>query len=107
VRWFAGDLATTAAALARSRAVLANDSGLLHLAAAVGRPVVAVFASTHPGLGFAPAGEGHRVFVRDLSCQPCTLHGRERCPWGHHRCAGEIAAAPVDLALAAARPVPD
>jgi heptosyltransferase-2 len=98
-RWFAGDLAATAAALARTRVVAANDSGLLHLAAAAGRPVVAVVASTHPALGFAPAGEGHAVLVRDLPCQPCTLHGRERCPLGHHRCARDIAPAEVLAAL--------
>ena len=65
VRWFDGDLPAVAAALARARGVLANDSGLLHLAAAVGRPTVAIFASTHPALGFAPAGEGA------CSADPC------------------------------------
>lgn len=100
-RWFEGGLAATAAALARTRAVLANDSGLLHLAAAAGRPVVAVVASTHPALGFAPAGEGHTVLFRDLPCQPCTLHGRDRCPLGHHRCARDIAPAEVLSALGA------
>ena len=97
-RWFTGDLPATASALSRARAVVANDSGLLHLAAAVARPVVAVVASTHPGLGFAPAGPGHTVLVRDLGCQPCTLHGSARCPLGHHRCAREIV---PDLVLAA------
>jgi heptosyltransferase-2 len=100
VRWFDGDLPAVAAALARSRGVLANDSGLLHLAAAVGRPTVAIFASTHPALGFAPAGEGV-VLCRSLSCQPCSLHGRERCPLGHHDCARGIAVADVAAALAA------
>jgi heptosyltransferase-2 len=102
-RWFQGSLAATAAVLARARAVAANDSGLLHLGAAVGRPVVALVASTHPALGFAPAGEGHRVLVRDLPCQPCTLHGRERCPLGHHRCARDIAPGEVLAALGAGR----
>ena len=58
----------------------------MHLAAARGRPVVALFGSTSPVLGFGPRGEGHAVLCRDLSCQPCTLHGRERCPLGHLRC---------------------
>ena len=35
--------------LARARGVLSNDSGIMHLAAALGTPVVAVFGSTHPG----------------------------------------------------------
>jgi ADP-heptose:LPS heptosyltransferase len=100
VRWFDGDLPAVAAALARACGVLANDSGLLHLAAAVGRPTVAIFASTHPALGFAPAGEG-AVLCRSLPCQPCALHGRERCPLGHHDCSRGIAVADVTAALAA------
>jgi heptosyltransferase-2 len=99
MRWFAGSLAETAAVLARTRAVVANDSGLLHLAAAAGRPVVAIMASTHPGLGFAPAGAGHAVLCRDLDCQPCTLHGRESCPRGHHRCARDLTPGAVAAAL--------
>src|SRR5688572_2623593 len=105
-RWFEGGLAETAAALSRARVVLANDSGLLHLAGAVGSPVVGVYASTDPRLGFppaGPAGPGRQALVRGLACQPCTLHGRERCPLGHHRCAREIAPGHV---LALLDPVP-
>ena len=102
VRWFEGDLPAVAAALARTRGVLANDSGLLHLAAAVGRPTVAIFASTHPALGFAPAGDG-TVLCRDLPCQPCALHGRDACPLGHHDCARGIG---VDGVLAAVAALP-
>ena len=58
----------------------------MHLAAARGLRVVALFGSTSPVLGFAPVGEGHTVLCRDLPCQPCTVHGRERCPRGHFRC---------------------
>jgi heptosyltransferase-2 len=69
----------------------------MHLAAARGLRVVALFGSTSPVLGFAPAGEGHAVLCRNLSCQPCTLHGRERCPLGHHACMTGIS---VDEVLA-------
>jgi heptosyltransferase-2 len=57
--------------------------------------VTAVFGSTHPALGFAPAGDGHRVLCAALACQPCTLHGRDRCPLGHHDCVRRIAAEAV------------
>jgi heptosyltransferase-2 len=85
-RWFAGGLADLAAVVQRAERALTNDSGLMHLAAAVGVRTVAVFGSTHPALGFAPAGAGHTVLCANLACQPCTLHGRGRCPLGHHRC---------------------
>ncbi len=99
VRWFSGGLPAVAAALGLTRGILANDSGLLHLAAAMGRPAVALFASTHPALGFAPAGAGV-VLCQELACQPCTLHGRDSCPLGHHACAQGIAVAQVEAALA-------
>jgi ADP-heptose:LPS heptosyltransferase len=85
-RWFTEPLERVAAMLGRTAVAVTHDSGLMHLAAARGARVVALFGSTSPVLGFAPAGEGHAVLCRDLPCQPCTLHGRERCPKGHFRC---------------------
>jgi ADP-heptose:LPS heptosyltransferase len=64
----------------------------MHVAAARGLRVVAIFGSTSPVLGFSPAGEGHRVLCRNEPCQPCTLHGRESCPRRHFRCMLGIAA---------------
>ena len=85
-RWCAERLARVAALLSRCRCAVAGDTGLMHLAAARGLRVVAMFGSTAPELGFAPAGDGHSVLCRHEPCQPCTLHGRERCPKGHFRC---------------------
>ncbi len=84
-------LAVVAAALERLDRVVVNDTGLMHLAAAVGTPVVALFGPTVRSLGFAPRGEGHQVLeIPDLSCRPCSLHGGSRCPRGHFRCMLEI-----------------
>jgi len=85
-RWCAERLARVAALLSHCRCAVAGDTGLMHLAAARGLKVVAMFGSTAPELGFAPAGLGHAVLCRHEPCQPCTLHGRERCPQGHFRC---------------------
>lgn len=84
--WVTESLAKAAALLGECAVAVTHDSGLMHLAAARGRPVVALFGSTSPVLGFAPRGEGHAVLCRELPCQPCTVHGRESCPLGHHRC---------------------
>ena len=62
--------------------------------------MVALFGSTSPVLGFAPAGAGHVVLCREEPCQPCTLHGLERCPRGHFDCMRKLEAATVLQALA-------
>ncbi len=73
--------------------VLCNDSGLMHLAAARGRPVVAVFGSTVREFGFAPYRIPHAVVERaGLSCRPCSHIGRAVCPMEHFRCMLDISA---------------
>ena len=89
-RWCTEPLPRMAALLSRCRGAVTCDSGLMHLAAARGLPVAALFGSTSPALGFAPAGAGHEVLCRNEPCQPCTLHGRERCPLRHFRCMVEL-----------------
>ena len=97
--WCTERLARQAALLARMSAAVTGDTGLMHVTAACGVRVVAMFGSTSPVLGFAPAGEGHRVLCREEPCQPCTLHGRESCPKGHFRCMRELKPAEVETAL--------
>jgi heptosyltransferase-2 len=79
-----------AALLSRCRSVVTNDSGLMHVAAAVGTPVVALFGPTVSEFGFFPEGHSHQVLEKALSCRPCSLHGGDRCPEGHFRCLLEI-----------------
>jgi len=60
---------------------VSNDSAPMHLAVAVGTPVVAIFGATVPQFGFAPYGPNDAVVeVRGLSCRPCSIHGGPRCP---------------------------
>ena len=66
--------------------VITNDSGPMHIAAALGKPQIAIFGATHPSLGFAPINPKAIVLSLDLDCQPCSLHGAERCPRGHFNC---------------------
>ena len=67
-----------------------NDSGPMHLAAAAGVPVVAIFGATTRELGFFPYGSGHRVVEAELACRPCGLHGAKACPEGHFLCMGLV-----------------
>jgi heptosyltransferase-2 len=92
-------LRRAAALLGRLSGLVTNDSGLMHLSAAVGTPVVALFGPTVGEFGFLPAGPGHQVLERPLSCRPCSLHGGPVCPRGHFRCLKEIAPEEVLAAL--------
>ena len=92
-----------AAALVEQAAVLVtNDSAPLHLATAVGTPVVAVFGPTVPAFGFGPRGRRDLVVEHDrLPCRPCSSHGPRVCPLGHHRCMRELSVERVGAAVAA------
>lgn len=98
-RWVCEPIARAAALLSGCATAVTNDSGLMHVAAARGVRVVALFGGTTPALGFAPAGEGHLVLCRNLACQPCSLHGRERCPLGHFDCMNGITVEDVMAAV--------
>jgi heptosyltransferase-2 len=75
-----------AALAARSRVVVSNDSGPMHLAAAVGTPVVSMFGPTDPGRT-GPTGVPSEVLDRYVFCSPCYL---KECPY-RHECMREIA----------------
>jgi heptosyltransferase-2 len=83
-----------AALAARARVVVANDSGPMHLAAAVGTPVVALFGPTDPGRT-GPTGAPSEVLDRYVFCSPCYLR---ECPYGHE-CMKEIGVGDVAAAV--------
>jgi len=93
-------LRQTAALLERCDAVVSNDSGLMHLAEAVGSRVVGIFGSTTRELGFFPTC-AHCVVVErpEVKCRPCSHVGRNRCPRGHFRCMRDISPRQVQQAL--------
>ncbi len=76
--------------LERCDVLLTSDSGPMHVAEAVGTPVVAIFGPTHPFLGFAPVHPRSRVLSAGLPCSPCSLHGEGHCRYGSVRCMEEI-----------------
>lgn len=91
------DLAGLAGVLAHLDLLVTNDSGPMHLAAALGVPTVALFGPTDPRRT-APAGAGHTVLWRDLWCSPCL---RRRCPLVYHGCMKGLTVATVAAAAAA------
>lgn len=73
------------------RAVVANDSGLLHLAGALGVPVIGLFGPTTPEDGFWAWADQGRALGVPLPCRPCARFGGPRCPIGDHACLEDLA----------------
>ena len=86
------------ALIERAAVLIGNNSGPVHLASALGTPVVDLYALTNPQ--HTPWQTEHRVLFRDVDCRWCY---RSVCPKGHHACllgvpAAEVAAAALELA---------
>jgi len=85
------DLLQTAANMKMCRLIFCNDSGLMHLAAAVKIPLIAIFGSTVKEFGFFPYRSKSIVLEnKNLKCRPCTHIGRKSCPKKHFKCLKEI-----------------
>ena len=81
------------ALVAGASVVVMNDTGPMHLAAALGRPLVTVFGPTSP-VRTGPYGQMAGVCRLDLACSPCYLKLLANCPFGH-RCMKELTPAVV------------
>lgn len=99
-------LAEAFALIAGARAMVSNDSGLMHVAAAFGIPQVALFGSSSP-LHTPPLNDRAQVlwlkadpaYQPPLDCAPCF---QRDCPLGHHRCLEDVDAPRVAALLQAA-----
>lgn len=101
VQILAGQLSFLASAALMEKAVMnyVNDSAPLHFASAVNAPVTAVFCSTLPAFGFTPVSDQSHIVETSLtlSCRPCGLHGKKKCPEGHFNCANAIVFPPLSV----------
>jgi heptosyltransferase-2 len=97
-------LRQSAALIGRAELLVTNDSAPLHVATAMGTPIVAVFGPTLPEFGFGPLSSGDLALgVAGLDCRPCSRHGPPRCPLGHHKCMRDLAPDVVATAIEEAR----
>jgi heptosyltransferase-2 len=81
--------------LSCASAVVSNDSGLMHVAAALNRPLVAVYGSTSPQFT-PPLAEQVEIVRLGLECSPCF---DRTCRFGHYNCLRQLSSGPVLEAL--------
>lgn len=86
----------SASVISKSGVIITNDTGLMHIAAALKKPVVALWGNTIPQFGMYPyfpeskKGYAVNIEVEGLSCRPCSKIGYEKCPKGHFHCMNKI-----------------
>lgn len=83
----------SASLIEKSRLVISNDTGLMHIAAAFRKKILSVWGNTTPEFGMYPylPGEGSEILeVQGLSCRPCSKLGYHECPKKHFRCMNDL-----------------
>lgn len=85
----------SASLVRQAQQVITHDTGLMHIAAALHKPIVSVWGNTIPEFGmtpFYPDGEDQNssVEVKKLPCRPCSKIGFDVCPKGHFNCMEQI-----------------
>lgn len=82
----------------KSKLVISNDTGLMHIAAAYKRPVISLWGNTVPSFGMYPYYGNRYTDVQlfdilqtnKLWCRPCSKIGYDKCPLGHFKCMEKI-----------------
>ncbi|MEL6194227.1 MAG: glycosyltransferase family 9 protein [Bacteroidota bacterium] len=81
------NLQVSAALLEKAQVVVTPDTGMMHIAAALQKPIVSIWGNTVPEFGMFPYKTQHEFLeVKNLECRPCSKIGFDRCPKGHFRC---------------------
>ncbi len=89
----------------RSKLVITHDTGLMHIAAALQKPVISLWGNTVPAFGMYPYyGKYSRqqydvLEINNLWCRPCSKIGYKKCPRGHFKCMENIAIADVMILI--------
>jgi ADP-heptose:LPS heptosyltransferase len=81
------NLNQSASLVKQANRVITHDTGLMHIAAAFHKDIIAIWGNTIPEFGMTAYTEGVENFeVKGLSCRPCSKIGHQKCPKGHFDC---------------------
>lgn len=89
-------LAESAALIDHAACVVTGDTGMMHIAAALKKPIVSIWGGTHHDLGMYPyygsmnADKNISIVNKDINCSPCSKIGKHQCPKGHFKCMLEL-----------------
>ncbi|MEG8946550.1 lipopolysaccharide heptosyltransferase II [Rosettibacter firmus] len=85
------EILKTAVYMKKCKAIVTNDSGLMHTASAIGLPVLVLFGSSVKEFGFTPYKVKNIILENNsLSCRPCSHIGKEKCPEKHFKCMKDL-----------------
>ncbi len=88
-------LEESAAIVKQAKLVLTNDTGMMHISAALGKKIVSFWGNTIPEFGmwpYLPINQEPAIILenKNLSCRPCSKLGFGKCPKGHFKCMNDI-----------------
>ena len=80
----------SASVIAQSKVLITHDTGMMHIAAALKRPIVSIWGNTVPKFGMYPYRPNHpesySIHEIQLKCRPCSKIGYQSCPKSHFKC---------------------
>jgi ADP-heptose:LPS heptosyltransferase len=87
------NLGQSASLVKQANAIITNDTGLMHIAAAFQKKIISLWGNTIPEFGmypYQPHPDSQIFEVKELKCRPCTKIGYKACPKKHFKCMNEI-----------------
>ena len=85
------NLNQSASLIQQATIVYSHDTGLIHIAAALGKSIVSIWGNTTPDFGMYPYRTKFKILEnKDLKCRPCSKIGYAKCPQGHFKCMNNL-----------------
>lgn len=102
----------SASLVQQAQQVITHDTGLMHIAAALRKPIISVWGNTIPEFGMTPfypdqEEKNKSIEIKNLPCRPCSKIGFNVCPKGHFKCMEQIEVEKIYDALASSLPTRD